>query len=177
MIVLGLDAGFSLPGYAIVDTVENVVLCAGGISTARTSKTERKKQPNFYVSHDDARRVIYLFSELKQIIDKYKPVIACVELPIGAGRSSAAVKGMAYAAAIAAILVHCCGLEPVWLTPRQNKLASTNLPDAEKEQVWAGVQRRFPNVDWPRNKHGAYDKLVCWAMADALSTIMYYESL
>lgn len=177
MIVLGLDAGFSLPGYAVVDTVENTVLCCGGISTARTSKKERKNQPNFYVSHDDARRVTHIFAELKQIVNRYKPTVACVELPIGAGRSSAAVKGMAYAAAISAVLVYDCELEPVWITPRQNKLASTGIADAEKEQVWEGVQRRFANVSWPRNRRGDYDRLTCWAIADALSTIMYYEAL
>lgn len=177
MVILGLDAGFVLPGYGIVDTVSNTVLCAGSIATSRLSKKDRKKSAHFYVSHDDARRVAYIYAELKKIVQQYHPETVCIELPVGAGRSSSAVKGMAYASAIAAILAQECKLNPVFLTPAQNKMASTGMQDGEKDQVMAGVQRRFTDVNWPVNRQGQYNKLQCWAMADALSTIMWWESL
>lgn len=177
MIILGLDAGFTLPGYGVFDTEQNKVLCTGSVATSRMSKSERRKLEHFYVSQDDARRIIDVFSRLKSVVLEYHPTVACVELPIGAGRSSSAVKGMAYASAISAILVSEFSMDPVWLTPAQNKIASTGIKDAEKDQVMAGVQRRFTDVNWPKNKKGQYIRLECWAIADALSTIMWWESL
>lgn len=181
MVIFGLDAGFTLPGYAFFDVAENKVLDVGYVSTMRTPKKERgKSSGRFYVSHDDARRVIEIFDVLHEKIQLYRPSIAAVELPIGSGRSSAAVKGMAYASAISAILTKLHNLEPIWVTPDQNKVAACGIHDASKEQVLEGVQRRFPGIDWPKlrlkSKSEKLDGPKCWAMADALSTIMYYES-
>lgn len=175
MIIFALDAGFVLPGYAFFDTVTNTVINYGSVASSRTAKKERKPA-HFYVSHDDARRTQNIFSTLDVLIKQIHPTFATVELPIGAGRSSSAVKGMAYATAIAAILLSNNGIDDyLYVTPEQNKVASTGIKTASKLQVLQGVSRRF-QVNWKKDRNGSIDNPHNWAVADALSTIMYYES-
>jgi len=176
MVIFALDAGFTLPGYAFFDTINNRVLACGAVATARMAKAQRRTV-HYYVSHDDARRVREIYAVLSPLVAQYKPDCATIELPVGAGRSSSAVKGMAYASAIGAILVEEHGIRDcVYVTPEQNKLASTGLRDGSKQQVMVGVERRFGDV-WERKRGDNVDHPRNWAVADALSTIMYYESL
>ena len=171
----GIDCGFAAPGFCIVDagTGYGRVLFGECFRTKGLTKQQRNKQ-DVYKSHDDARRCIAVSDEIVRIADVYKPDMAIIELPSAGAKSATAIKGMALGAATTVVTLHRLGIPVHYITPGANKKGSTADRNAEKNEVLAAVRKAWPTfIGWPKLKRkDALDLNECWAIADALSTVM-----
>jgi Holliday junction resolvasome RuvABC endonuclease subunit len=177
--VLGVDAGFTAPGFAVVDIGQGCrVLFAECLQTEAYGGASKKKRRRLdvYKSEDDARRMVEISRRLAWIVGTYLPDLAVVELPSAGGKSSSAVKGMAIGAAVAVTTLYGLGIPQVYVSPRENKLASTGDPYAEKDAMLAAARRRY-TLTWPTLKRSTkLDGPRCWAIADALGAITAWLS-
>ena len=185
MVIFGIDAGFNAPGFSIVDQSDSDptklrVLFSECFETEAYAGGDRDET---YKSVDDARRMVEISKRIAELVRKYKPDVAVVELPTGGAKSSSAIKGMAIGAAVTVTTLYQLDVPRVLITPSENKAAETGHRDAEKDEVFDAVRRRFPDFDgWPRVSKRAkkrwrgtdLDELRCYAMSDSLSTILFY---
>ncbi len=178
--ILAIDAGFAAPGFAVVDTDLDLyrrVVYAECLVTKGTDKKKRNKL-DMYKSDDDMRRIDEISDHLTYLVETYSPDLATIELPGGSGKGSAALKGMAFAGAVASVTMRRLGVPRVFVTPRNNKLHATGKPEAEKFEMVAAARAAFPEFEgWPRmTKYPArFDDDKCWAIADALCTVLAHS--
>ena len=180
--ILGLDAGFSLPGIAVLSHSLSDGLTmdwAAALQTSATSKKDRAKE-HIYKSDDDARRVMEISDWLASAVLEFDPHHIVVELPSSGAKSAGGIRGMALAAATAVATFKRLGYGGSTLhfvTPGQNKKGSTGDRNAEKEAVLAAIKAKFPSfARWPqksgpRKKPGP-DLPAQFAAADAASAIL-----
>ncbi len=180
--ILGLDAGFSLPGLALLSFSTSDGLKLEWVSALKTeaiSKKTRAKE-HIYKSDDDARRVGEISDWIAQAVADFDPQHIVVELPSSGAKSAGGIRGMALAAATAVATFRRLGYRGPTLhfvTPGQNKSGSTGDRNAEKEAVLAAIKQRFPGFDgWqqkagPRKKSGP-DLPAQFASADAASAVI-----
>ena len=122
MRILGIDPGSRITGYGVIDTQGNrldYVTCG----TIRTAGEE-----NF------SRRLLVIFSDLREIIRSYEPEAAAVEEVFLARDPRAALKlGHARGAAVVAALHE--GLEVFNYSPRRVKQSVAGYGQADKAQI------------------------------------------
>ena len=122
MRILGIDPGSRITGYGVIDTQGNrldFVTCG----TIRTAGEE-----NF------SRRLLVIFSDLREIIRSYEPEAAAVEEVFLARDPRAALKlGHARGAAVVAALHE--GLEVFNYSPRRVKQSVAGYGQADKVQI------------------------------------------
>ncbi len=122
MRILGIDPGSRITGYGVIDTQGNrldFVTCG----TIRTAGEE-----NF------SRRLLVIFSDLREIIRSYEPEAAAVEEVFLARDPRAALKlGHARGAAVVAALHE--GLEVFNYSPRRVKQSVAGYGQADKAQI------------------------------------------
>lgn len=176
MKILGVDCGWLAPGFAVVESDSRSVVHAECFQTTGLTAKQRSKL-DVYKSEDDARRMIEISTRIKKIANDFQPDLAVLELPTGGGKSSNAVKAMALGTCVAVVTLNHLEIPVIYITPRANKLAATNNPGAEKDEMVSAIQREFPSyTSWPhmvskRNNH-RLDDIQCWAIADALSCVL-----
>lgn len=122
MIVLGIDPGIALVGYGVVEMKGSKIklLEYGVLKTTNTSRTPE--------------RLVYIYDELVEIIDQYKPdEVAIEELFINKNIKTAIKVGQARGVEILACIKK--GLDVYEYTPLQIKNALTGVGRAEKHQV------------------------------------------
>jgi Holliday junction resolvasome RuvABC endonuclease subunit len=148
--LLGIDAGFSAPGYAVLELTPDTakVLTAGCIQTKAISKKQRRTD-SVYKSEDDARRIEEIAVSLAQVIREWSPDVAAVELPSAGAKSAAAIRGMAYATSVTASVLALTKIPVYYLTPRASKVSTTGDGAAEKMKMVEYVSREFPR--WIRS--------------------------
>lgn len=180
MIIFGIDAGFTAPGFAVVDiqSLPGKILHAECVQTERTSKANFKKL-KLRVSEDDARRICVITTRISEIVQEFKPDLVVAEVPTGGARGANAIKGMAFSTAMTVAACNVLRVPLRLITPTQNKKGSTQLDKtAEKDAVFEAVSMTWPEFQWPRMKtREDIDEIQCWAIADALSCVMTYSSM
>jgi Holliday junction resolvasome RuvABC endonuclease subunit len=185
-VVLGIDAGYICPGFAIVryDDLNRLqdseIIHAQCVITKREIKRKGKDRGN--VSEDDARRIREICTVIRSLVVTFRPDFSIVELPTGGSMGATALKCMAMATAMAVAALHMLDVKALYITPFTNKKQSTGDCYATKEQVIAAVHRVWIDVPWPkkilRGKVQSYpDDQQQEAIADALSTIIAFSSL
>ena len=121
MIVLGLDPGYAIVGYGVIDTEKGKhrLLGYGAITTP--------------AGMEMSRRLLEISRDMKTLLDTYKPDMVAVEELFFNNITT----GIQVAQARGVILAACAerGLTPVAYTPSQVKQAVVGYGKAEKKQV------------------------------------------
>jgi len=141
--ILCLDAGFKSMGWAVLENGD-VIDC----NVFRTKETGRKGAVR--VADDNAERVMDLTRRLRDLIREHKIVGLLVEMPSGGAQSAKAMASMARSATIAASMAAFFDLPYEWITPADVKVAAAGTRTASKEEVKAGVLRRWPKAKLPK---------------------------
>lgn len=150
MIVLGLDPGFAMLGYAVVelgDRAEEDIVRR--VWTVETEKSAKKK--GVFAAHDDIRRGRELHRALSEVMADFSPVAICAEIPSG---SKGARAGACLAAAKQALasFAEQHELPVLCVSPTELKQAVTGKGTASKEEVQRALEGIYGEIEWPRLK-------------------------
>ncbi len=123
-IILGIDPGSNVLGYAFLQAVGNKPkLISMGVLDMRKFENQPQK-------------LKFIYEELQKLIHLYEPTDAAIEAPFFGKDVQAMLKlGRAQGAAMAAVA--CKGLEIIEYSPRSVKKSVTGQGAASKEQVAA----------------------------------------
>lgn len=196
MIIMGVDAGLTAPGFAIVETsatcpLGKVLVAECFIPTVKRGRNIGGKVFKLRKTDFDAERICQITGRMFDLALQYKPEAIIAELPTGGAKSGAAIRGMAFSTAMTVSFTQALkSLVPnagwpttvEFITPIDNKKGSTGMAkwDVETEQgkwcVFNAVSRIWPYCKWPHKKtHPTeIDDGKAWAMADGLSCIATY---
>lgn len=129
-IILGIDPGSNLLGYAFIQVVAKKkprVISMGTVDV-------RKKK-------DHGERLAGIFKELQRLIALYEPTEAAIEAPFY-GKNVQSMLKLGRAMGVAMVAVSLTGIEIEEYSPRSIKKAVTGNGNASKEQV----ARMLPHV-------------------------------
>lgn len=134
--ILGIDPGTNIMGFAILDVY------------GRKSEVVAVDVVKMVKLKTQAEKLKYIFSSLKEVVDKYSPDVLAIEEPFfGKNPQSMLKLGRAQGVAMAAALE--AGLEIFEYPPRRIKQAITGVGSASKEQVAAMLKNIYPNMEQP----------------------------
>ena len=119
-IILGIDPGSQLLGYAFMEVVPRKRPQLLSIDMRKLEKSTAKLQ--------------YIFEALQKLIDVYQPTSAAIEAPFY-GKNVQAMLKLGRAQGTAMVAVVCKGIEIVEYSPRTVKKAVTGKGNATKEQL------------------------------------------
>lgn len=135
-IILGIDPGSVIMGYAIIKTFPIPTLITMDVINL-------SKEEDIYV------RLKIIFEEITKILKKYKPTEAAIELPFyGKNVQSMLKLGRAQGTAIAAVVHY--GISITEYSPRKIKLAATGTGNASKEKVSNMLKQIFNIKETPK---------------------------
>lgn len=122
MIIIGIDPGYAITGYGVVEYVSN-----------------RFKQLDYGVITTKAGvpfeiRLLTIFQELEHLIERYNPDVMAVEELFFARNTTTAI-GTAQARGVIILAAAKSGIPVYEYTPMQVKLAVTGYGRADKNQV------------------------------------------
>jgi hypothetical protein len=192
MIIFGIDAGLTAPGFAVVETSDKNE--TGKVLLAECFIPEWKKDANGKVAklkktEHDAWRIGQIVRRMLYITEEYKPEVIVAELPTGGAKSGGAIRGMAYSTAMTVSTIEAMlfyGKNPthwineiVYISPLENKKGGTGQlkwhadENQGKWDVFVAITKIWPDVKWPMKKKPKteHDDAKCWAIADALSCV------
>ena len=193
MVIFGVDAGLTAPGFAVVETSDDNPV--GKILLAECFIPEWKldgdgKKAKIRKTDQDAWRIRQIVNRMFTIALQYKPEVIVAELPTGGAKSGGAIRGMAFSTSMTISFLEALEVfdqktwpnEVVTITPNENKKGGTGKLkwDIEIEQgkweIMVAIDKIWPGIAWPRKKRlkTEFDDGLCWAMADALSCIATY---
>lgn len=132
MRVIGIDPGYGLIGYGVLDVSEsgmNYEYLASGVVRTTVGL-------GFY------DRLIEIEEDMKVLIDNYKPDVAVVEKLFFAGNKTTAMK-VAEARGVIGLVLRRYGIEVKEVTPSQMKAALTGNGRASKTDVKRMVEMRL----------------------------------
>lgn len=136
-VILGIDPGSRVMGYALVKCVGNkrIILCMDALVLgSKLSMEERLKA---------------LFRKVTELVDAYHPKVLAIEAPFyGKNVQSMLKLGKAQGVAIAAALAK--DIPFIEYAPRRIKQSITGKGAASKEQVAMMLQRMVPFQDVPQ---------------------------
>lgn len=122
MRILGIDPGYAIMGYGVVELIENKfkVIEYGSIMTeSRKNMTDRLK---------------HLYYELMQLINRTDPDVAAIEELFFNTNTTTAIK-VGQARGVSILACANSGIETNEYTPLQVKMALTGYGRADKKQV------------------------------------------
>ena len=126
MIVLGIDPGLAHTGWAVIEKIksphgENLKLENCGCIKTDTST-------------DLPQRLLQIFSELNEIIEKYKPDVLCIEKQY-LYQNSQTVLSISQARGVILLAAAKNTLRVNEYNPKEVKIAITGYGSADKQQV------------------------------------------
>ena len=143
-IVLAIDIGFKNTGLALFDySPEELKL----LDTAHITTDHIKKSSKKSVVLNDVEKTEFLAKELQDYMLARGVHSIVVELPTGGARSSRAVRLMGIATTVIVTLAVTMKLDAKWTTPREGKLAATDKPDAEKDEMMEAMGKIYPRIN------------------------------
>ena len=155
MVILGIDPGTVVMGYSVIG-------CKGQKITLKTMGALRMSW-----AHDVFERLHTIYQTIDEVIKTYKPDEFAIEAPFfGKNVQSMLKLGRAQGVAIACAMQH--GLSVTEYSPKKVKQAITGNGNANKDQVWAMLQKYIGITEKP----GGYDA------SDALGVAVchFYQS-
>lgn len=151
MTILGIDPGFAALGCAVMEVTagsERVLQ----VEVVRTEKSNRKAHVR--AAEDQHRRACILAGVLHRLVAEYRVVAFAVEAPSfgrGGNGSGAAFKtGISWG--VISTLALLLDLPVVQASPQDVKKALCGRKNASKEDVEGAIERRYPDLSWPRAK-------------------------
>ena len=157
--VLGLDPSLTATGWAVLELRSETIVDCGVIRTAPAKASER-----LYKAEDDARRGKVILATLRDVIARWRPILAAQEASLGSQNARAAA-ALARAQQACVDAVGELGLE--WVTPMDAKVAAAGSKTASKAEVEAGVRERWGWPGWAWDGPKAHRE----AVADAAAVI------
>lgn len=152
MRILGIDPGYAIMGYGIIDKIGNniKVVSYGSITTdAKDKMTDRLK---------------HLYNQLMEIIDQYEPDEASIEELFFNTNSTTAIK-VGQARGVAILACANSSLDIMEYTPLQIKMALTGYGRADKKQVQQMIKTilNLKEVPKPDDTADALGAAICHA--------------
>lgn len=135
--ILALDIAFNNTGWVVINKVNDKILDAGCFVTVQ------QKGKGVRVSFDDARRCAEIARQAYDVCCEHEVLAIVGEMPAGGGISSSAVKSMAYATAVFAVLAEIAELPCEWTDPGSVKIALCGKRGAKKHEMMAGACKKF----------------------------------
>jgi hypothetical protein len=200
MVIYGIDAGLTAPGFAVVETSEEKPI--GEIRHVECFIPEWKlndkgRKAQIRKTDQDSWRIRQIVKRMFELAIQYKPDVIIAELPTGGAQSGGAIRGMAFSTAMTVAFLESLETfkdyylnvhnknwptEVVTITPIENKKGSTgrlkwDVPiEQGKWEIMTAVDKIWPGIEWPRKKRlkTEYDDGLCWGMADSLSCVATY---
>ena len=122
MKILGIDTGMAIVGYSIIDYNDDTVslLNSGSIKTSK--------------NNTESQRLLEIFEDITQIIEKYKPDIASVE-KLFFFKNQKTVMPVAAARGVLMMALEKCSVPTFEYTPMEVKLTLTGYGRADKKEV------------------------------------------
>ena len=142
---LAIDIGFKNTGLALFEYEPGHPLKL--LETHHIGTDHIKKPKKFSVALVDMDKTMYLSKEIGAYISAKYVRYVVVELPTGGARSSRAVRCMGMASALMGALIVALGCGAEFTTPREGKLAATDKPDAEKDEMMSAMGAMFPAIN------------------------------
>lgn len=164
MRILGIDPGFAIVGWGVIDKVGNsfVPVSCGAIRTP---------------AHTDMNmRLSMIYDDMKQIIEKYHPEEMAIEELFFNTNSTTAI-AVAEARGIILLSAYRHGLKISEYTPLQVKQAVVGYGKAEKQQVIAMVTSllKLPKPPKPDDTADALAIAMCHAQSSSSLVSKYYN--
>lgn len=139
--IVGMDPSYTHFGLVAVDLASWWPV---GIHTIETSKSDKKL--GLRVADDDTRRLEILLAGLDAFLTAFPPAAICCETPSSGAQSADALKGLAYAKALAVAAKVFHKAPTVWLLPGEVKERVGGSLTAAKSEL-AGLVRAVRAVD------------------------------
>lgn len=122
MKILGIDPGMAIVGYALVEVKDDKI----ELLTSGSIQTDKKL--------DDAKRLLEIYNDLSQIVDKYKPDCASVE-QLFFFKNQKTIIPVAEARGVILTVLEKFGVPTFSYTPMEVKQVLTGYGRADKKEV------------------------------------------
>lgn len=159
MLILGLDPGFGITGYGLINSISNRIspVSYGAITTPSTMPF--------------SQRLLEIRNQLRDLIDEYKPDAAAIEDLFFNTNITTAIK-VAQGRGVAVATVAEYGIPLYEYTPLKVKTAVTGYGRAEKKQVQEMVRTllKLDKVPKPDDAADALALAICHSFSQLTAT-------
>lgn len=138
MKILGIDPGMAIVGYAMIEAGDNGII---ELLTSGSIQTDKKL--------DDSKRLLEIYNDLSQIVDKYKPDCASVE-KLFFFKNQKTVIPVAEARGVILTVLEKFGIPTFGYTPMEVKQVLTGYGRAEKKEVEQMVKLTLEAENLPK---------------------------
>lgn len=164
MIILGIDPGLAIVGWAVLESVRGNTrpIAYGAITTPAHTDIEK--------------RLVMIEQDLAAIIEKYKPEEVAIEELFFNTNSTTAI-AVAEARGVILLTAHKAGVRIYEYTPLQVKSAVVGYGKAEKHQVIAMVTSilKLPKPPKPDDTADAVAIALCHAQSSGSAMGQYFN--
>ena len=137
MKILGIDPGMAIVGYALVEVInDNIELLTSG-----SIQTDKKL--------DDSKRLLEIYNDLSQIVEKYEPDCASVE-QLFFFKNQKTIIPVAEARGVILTVLEKFGIPTYSYTPMEVKQVLTGYGRAEKKEVEQMVKLTLQTDNLPK---------------------------
>ena len=137
MKILGIDPGMAIVGYAMIGVEkDNIELLTSG-----SIQTDKKL--------DDSKRLLEIYNDLSQIVEKYQPDIASVE-QLFFFKNQKTIIPVAEARGVILTVLEKYGIPTFSYTPMEVKQVLTGYGRADKKEVEQMVRLVLDNQELPK---------------------------
>ena len=137
MKILGIDPGMAIVGYAMIGTDNNGI----ELLTSGSIQTDKKL--------DDSKRLLEIYNDLSQIVEKYKPDCASVE-QLFFFKNQKTIIPVAEARGVILTVLEQYNIPTYSYTPMEVKQVLTGYGRADKKEVEQMVKLTLDSQELPK---------------------------
>ncbi len=137
MKILGIDPGMAIVGYGMVEVDNNTMK----LITSGSIQTDKKL--------DDSKRLLEIYNDLSQIVERYKPDCASVE-QLFFFKNQKTIIPVAEARGVILTVLEKYGIPTYSYTPMEVKQVLTGYGRAEKKEVEQMVRLALLDINLPK---------------------------
>ena len=137
MKILGIDPGMAIVGYGMVEVDNNTMK----LITSGSIQTDKKL--------DDSKRLLEIYNDLSQIVERYKPDCASVE-QLFFFKNQKTIIPVAEARGVILTVLEKYGIPAYSYTPMEVKQVLTGYGRAEKKEVEQMVRLALLDINLPK---------------------------
>ena len=137
MKILGIDPGMAIVGYGMIGVDENKI----ELLTSGSIQTDKKL--------DDSKRLLEIYNDLSQIVEKYQPDCASVE-QLFFFKNQKTIIPVAEARGVILTVLEKYGIPTFSYTPMEVKQVLTGYGRADKKEVEQMVRLTLGNQELPK---------------------------
>ena len=137
MKILGIDPGMAIVGYGMIEVEQDKI----ELLTSGSIQTDKKL--------DDSKRLLEIYNDLSQIVEKYQPDCASVE-QLFFFKNQKTIIPVAEARGVILTVLEKYGVPTYSYTPMEVKQVLTGYGRAEKKEVEQMVRLTLESDDLPK---------------------------